>query len=243
MEGLYSAAAGMAAQQRRLDAVANDLANVNTNGYKRTRVSFRDLVYTPTGRGGSPGVSTGSGSAAAISGRSFAQGSMIQSGEPLDVAISGDGFFQVRRPDGSTALTRDGSFRLDANGRLVTADGDLLQPPITMPRGTDVSRVSIAQDGTVSAAGRRVGRIQVVQVNSAQGLQPIGKNLYAATAASGAPRAARTSPVIQGALEGSNVDMADAMVDMMDSQRAYQLASRAIQMQDQMMEIANGVKR
>jgi flagellar basal-body rod protein FlgG len=243
MEGLYSAAAGMAAQQRRLEAVANDLANVNTSGYKRTRVSFRDLVYSPSARGAAAGVSTGAGAAAEISGRSFAEGSMLRTDEPLDVAINGDGFFQVRRPDGSTALTRDGSFRLDANGRLVTADGDLLQPPITVPRGTNPSRVSIAQDGTVSADGRRVGRVRVVQVTSAQGLQPIGKNLFAATAASGAPRAVRTASVVQGSLEGSNVDMGDAMVDMMDSQRAYQLASRAIQMQDQMMEIANGVKR
>ena len=242
MEGLYSAAAGMAAQQRRLEAVANDLANVNTSGYKRARVSFRDLVYSPTGRGAAGGVSTGSGSAAASTGRSFAQGSLVPSGEPLDLAIDGEGFFQVRRADGSTALTRDGSFRLDADGRLVTADGDVVQPPITLPRGTDPKRVSIAADGTVSADGRRLGRIEVVQVASADGLQPIGKNLFAVTAASGTPRATRTS-VVQGALEGSNVDMADAMVDMMDSQRAYQLASRAIQMQDQMMEIANGVKR
>jgi flagellar basal-body rod protein FlgG len=243
MEGLYSAAAGMAAQQRRLEAVANDLANVNTSGYKRTRVSFRDLVYSPSARGGAAGVSTGAGAAAEITGRSFAEGSLLRTDEPLDVAINGDGFFQVRRPDGSSALTRDGSFRLDANGRLVTSNGDLLQPPITLPKGTDPKRVGIARDGTVSADGRRLGRIQVVEVTSAQGLQPIGKNLFAATAASGAPRAVRTTSVVQGSLEGSNVDMGDAMVDMMDSQRAYQLASRAIQMQDQMMEIANGVKR
>jgi flagellar basal-body rod protein FlgG len=243
MEGLYSAAAGMAAQQRRLEAVANDLANVNTSGYKRTRVSFRDLVYSPSGRGSAAGVSSGAGAAADISGRSFSQGTLVPSGEPLDLAIDGEGFFQVRRADGSTALTRDGSFQLDANGRLVTSGGDLLQPPITLPRGTDPSRVSIGHDGTVSANGRRVGRIQVMQVSSDQGLQSIGKNLFAATAASGAPRAVRATSVVQGSLEGSNVDMADSMVDMMDSQRAYQLASRAIQMQDQMMEIANGVKR
>jgi flagellar basal-body rod protein FlgG len=243
MEGLYSAAAGMAAQQRRLEAVANDLANVSTHGYKRTRVSFRDLVYTPTGRGGNAGVSTGAGSAAEITGRSFSQGTLVPSGGPFDVAIEGDGFFQVRRPNGSLALTRDGSFRLDGGGNLVSSDGARLVPPIRVPKGTDVNGVRISPDGTVSADNRRIGRIQVFQVASPQGLQPVGESLFAITAASGTPRALRDSSVMQGHLEGSNVDMADAMVDMMDSQRAFQLASRAIQMQDQMLEIANGVKR
>jgi len=243
MEGLYSAAAGMAAQQRRLEAVANDLANLSTHGYKRTRVSFRDLVYTPTGRGGAAGVATGAGAAAELSGRSFSQGALVPTGEAFDLAIDGEGFFQVRRADGTLALTRDGSFRLDSDRRLVTADGARLEPPVRIPAGVDASRVHVSANGTVTADGRRVGRIVVVEVNSPQGLQSIGGNLFAITAASGQPRGVGGPSIVQGALEGSNVDMADAMVEMMDSQRAFQLASRAIQMQDQMLEIANGVKR
>jgi flagellar basal-body rod protein FlgG len=243
MYGLYSAAAGMAAQQRRLEAVANDLANLSTHGYKHARVSFRDLIYTPAGRGAANGVSTGAGAAAEITGRSFAQGTLEQTGQPLDLAIAGEGFFQVRRADGSLALTRDGSFRVDAGGQVVTANGARLVPPLTLPRNVSPSELSISADGTVSAGNRRLGRIEVVQVASEQGLLPTGDNLFAVTAASGAARRAGDSELIQGSLEGSNVDMGDAMIDMMDSQRAFQLASRAIQLQDQMLEVANGVKR
>ena len=243
MEGLYSAAAGMAAQQRRLEAVANDLANLSTHGYKRTRVSFRDLVYQPAGTGAANGVSTGSGAASEISGRSFSQGTLEQTGQNLDLAIAGEGFFQVRRQDGTLALTRDGSFRVDARGQLVTAGGARLVPPITLPRNVAAGEVHIGPDGTVSAGNRRLGRIEVVQVPSTQGLQSAGESLFVATAASGAPRRAGDAELIQGSLEGSNVDMGDAMVNMMDSQRAFQLASRAIQLQDQMLEVANGVKR
>ena len=235
MDGLYSAAAGMAAQQRRLEAVANDLANLNTHGYKHARVSFRDLVYNAAG--------TGAGSAAEISGRSFSQGSLEQTGQPFDLAIDGEGFFQVRRPDGTLALTRDGSFHVDARGQVVTAGGAKLVPPITLPKGVSAGDVRIAADGTVSAGNRRIGHIQVVQVASPESLEPAGESMFRLTAASGAPRGAGDARLIQGSLEGSNVDMGDAMVDMMDSQRAFQLTSRAIQMQDQMLEVANGVKR
>jgi flagellar basal-body rod protein FlgG len=235
MDGLYSAAAGMAAQQRRLDAVANDLANLSTHGYKHARVSFRDLVYNQAG--------TGAGAAAEISGRNFSQGSLEQTGQSFDLAIDGDGFFQVRRPDGTLALTRDGSFRLDSSGQLVTGTGAKLVPPVKIPANVSPKDVRIAADGSVFAGNRRIGRIQVVQVSSAQGLQPAGDSLFQTTGASGAARAARGTGLIQGALESSNTDMGDAMVDMMDSQRAFQLASKAIQMQDQMLEVANGVKR
>jgi flagellar basal-body rod protein FlgG len=233
----------MAAQQRRLDAVANDLANVSTHGYKHARVAFRDLIYSPAGNGAARGVSTGAGAAAEISGRSFSQGTLEQTGQPFDLAIDGEGFFQVRRADGSLALTRDGSFRLDTNGQVVTSNGARLVPPLTLPTGVSAGDVRIGPDGTVTAGNRRLGTIQVVTVPSPQGLQPAGNSLFLVTAASGAGRRAGDARLMQGSLEGSNVDMSDAMVDMMDSQRAFQLASRAIQMQDQMMEIANGVKR
>lgn len=245
LEGLYSAAAGMAAQQDRMDSLANDVANVNTPGYKRLRVGFRDLIYQESGRGSQPGVRTGTGAAAMSLGRAQAQGSLQQTGNPLDVAIQGHGFFQVRLPDGRIALTRDGNFRLDGAGRLTTQQGALVEPAITVPRGTDPKDVAIAADGTVSiGAGRRLGRIEVVDVPSTDGLQPLGDNLFGLTGASGAARAVagRTS-VAQGTLEMSNVGIADAMVDMMDAQRSYELASKAITMQDQILGVANGVKR
>ena len=133
LEGLYSAAAGMSAQQQRIDTLANDVANVSTTGYKHTRVAFRDLLYTQDRSGV---VSSGAGAAATPIGRGFAQGAMRETGNKLDVAIEGDGFLQVRRADGTTALTRDGSLRLDPDGRVTTQRGELLQPAITVPTGT-----------------------------------------------------------------------------------------------------------
>ena len=245
LEGLYSAAAGMAAQQRRLDGVANDLANASTTGYKHVRVGFRDLLYSAQGGAAGPTVLAGAGSAAGFVGRSQEQGALQTTGQPLDVAIQGPGFLQVKRADGSLALTRDGSLRLDALGRLTTADGDVVQPPITAPRGTTPDQLSIAADGTVRVGtGRALGRIELVTVPSPDGLQSLGANRFGVTAASGQPIAAGPDTSLrQGVLEGSNVDVGDAMVDMIDAQRSFQLASKAIQMQDQMLEIANQVKR
>jgi flagellar basal-body rod protein FlgG len=245
LSGLYSAAAGMAAQQQRIDGVANDLANASTTGYKHVRVGFRDLLYNAQGGSAGPTVLAGAGAAAGFIGRSQEQGALQTTDQPLDVAIQGPGFFQVKRPDGSLALTRDGSLRLDSQGRLTTSDGNVLQPEITVPRGTSADELSIAGDGTVRAgAGRPLGRIELVTVPAPDGLQPLGGNLFAANAASGQPTAAgNDSTLRQGTLEGSNVDVGDAMVDMIDAQRSFQLASKAIQMQDQMLEIANQVKR
>jgi flagellar basal-body rod protein FlgG len=235
LQGMHAAAAGMAAQQGRIDALSNDLANVSTTGYKRARVGFRDLVYAASG--------AGSGAAVASLGRGLAQGALRRTDAPLDVAIQGQGYLQVRRADGSPALTRDGALHADAQGRLVTSSGEQLQPAIALPAGTDAADVKIAGDGTVTAGGRRIGRIEIVDVPAPQGLQPLGGSLFAVTAASGPARAAAGATIEQGALESANVDMADAMVELMDAQRSFQLASRAIQVQDQMMEIANGVKR
>jgi flagellar basal-body rod protein FlgG len=239
LEGLYTAAAGMAAQERRLDAVSNDIANVNTSGYKKVRVGFRDLVYQ---NDGPSGVRTGAGAAATELGRGSEQGALQQTGNPLDLAIQGDGYFQVRRADGQLALTRNGSFDVDARGQVVNANGERLVPPINVPRGIDPSTVQIAPDGTVAANGRTLGRIQLVTVPAPNGLTPAGDNDYLLSAASGAVRPAGGT-LLQGALEASNVDLADSMVDMMDAQRSYSMASKAIQMQDKMMEIANGIKQ
>jgi flagellar basal-body rod protein FlgG len=240
LEGLYTAAAGMAAQQQRMDALSNDVANVNTSGYKRVRIGFRDLVYQADGPSG---VRTGSGAAATQIGRGQEQGAFQQTGEAFDLAIGGEGYFQVRRANtGEIALTRNGSFRLDANGQLVTAEGDRLVPPIQLPRGIDPKTVNIGSDGTLSAAGRRIGQIQLVTVPAPNGLAAAGSGYFTVTAASGGVRRA-DGEIQQGMLEASNVDLADAMVDMMDAQRSYSMASKAIHMQDQMMEIANGVKQ
>ncbi len=239
LEGLYSAAAGMQAQQQRIDSVANDLANVNTNGYKHTRVAFRDLLYVDDASGN---VRSGAGAAATTIGRGFTQGAMRETGNPLDVAIEGEGFLRVRRADGTDALTRDGSLRIDPRGRLTTQRGELVQPAITVPAGTDESAVSIGADGTVSASNRPVGRIQLVNVRSPESLDPIGENLYRTTAASGAATNATGARLTQGSVEASNVDVGDSMTEMIDAQRSFQLASRAVQMQDQMLQIANQVK-
>jgi flagellar basal-body rod protein FlgG len=239
LEGLYSAAAGMTAQQQRMDTLANDVANVNTTGYKHTRVAFRDLLYTQDRAGV---VSSGAGVAATPAGRGFAQGSLRETGDKLDVAIEGDGFLQVRRADGTMALTRDGSLRLDPTGRLTTQRGELLQPAITVPAGTSEADLRIAADGTVSAGDRRLGRIQLVTVRAPQALQSAGDSLFVATAGSGPAQAMPTGRVVQGALESSNVDLAEAMTQMMESQRTFQMASKAVQMQDQMLQIANQVK-
>jgi len=239
LEGLYSAAAGMQAQQQRIDSVANDLANVNTNGYKHTRVAFRDLLYVNDASGN---VHSGAGAAATTIGRGFTQGAMRETGNPLDVAIEGEGFLRVRRADGTDALTRDGSLRIDPRGRLTTQRGELVQPAITVPAGTNESAVSIGADGTVSANSRPVGRIQLVNVRSPESLDVIGENLYRTTAASGAATNATAARLTQGTIEASNVDVGDSMTEMIDAQRSFQLASRAVQMQDQMLQIANQVK-
>jgi flagellar basal-body rod protein FlgG len=243
LDGLYSAAAGMAAQQQRMDAVANDLANVSTTGYKKVRVGFRDLLYTQAGKAAGTGVREGAGSAATQLGRTLEQGSLQNTGRMLDVAIQGQGFMRVRQANGTVGLTRDGSLYVNAKGQLVTSTGGRVLPAINVPAGTSPDDITIATDGTVLANSKQVGKIQLVTVRSPEGLTPVGDNLFTASAASGPIRTANGATLQQGFLEGSNVDLGDAMVDMMDSQRSFQLASKAIQMQDEMAGIANGVKQ
>jgi flagellar basal-body rod protein FlgG len=244
LEGLRTAAAGMAAQQQMLDTVSNDLANSNTTGYKHVRVGFSDLLYQQGGRPTASGVMVGSGARAVDGGRGFEQGPLQQTGNPLDVAIEGEGFMKVKLTDGRQALTRDGDLHTDGNGRLTTNSGALLQPPINIPAGVDDDQIEIGKDGKVTAAGKPVGQIQLVTVRNKQGLQSAGDNAFVATAASGAVIPAATSTVLtQSSLEGSNVDTSQAIVDMLQAQRSYQLTSKAISTADQMAEIANQVKR
>ncbi|MGI9658156.1 MAG: flagellar hook-basal body protein [Gaiellaceae bacterium] len=232
--GIHSAAAGLLAHQARMDALANDIANVSTSGYKSTRIAFQELV-------GADGA--GSGAASVELGRSLRPGTFVQSGDPLSVAIDGPGFLQVRRADGSAALTRSGELHVDSNGALVTASGERLEPPVTLPPGTSPGNVDIEINGEVSANGRAIGRIELVEVPAPSGLISAAGNLFLATESSGAPTASTSSTLLQGVVEGSNVDLGTAMVEMIAAQRGFQLSSRAVRTQDQLMEIANAIRR
>ncbi|HUN77610.1 MAG TPA: flagellar hook-basal body protein [Solirubrobacteraceae bacterium] len=238
-EGMYAAASGMAAQQEQLDAIGNDLANASTTGYRTERVGFRDLLYNQIQQAGTE-TTVGAGAAANVIGFDQSQGSIQSTGDPLDLAIEGDGYFTVQQPGGGTALTRDGAFQVDAQGRLITAQGALLQPPITLPSGVSPSEVSIAPDGTVTGPrGAPLGRIGLVTVPAPEHLLAAGGSLFTTTTASGAARPLEGSTIHQGALEASNVDLGTEMTQLMSTQRAYQLASSAIQNEDQMLSIAN----
>jgi len=243
LESMYSAAAGLAAQQARLDAVANDLANVDTTGYKHARVAFRDLVYLQAERGAARGVEVGAGATATYLGRSTTQGAVQQTDRKLDVALQGPGYLQVRLADGRTAVTRDGNLRLDPRGRLGLSTGELLQPPITLPAGANEDDVFIAGTGQISYKGRPLGALRLVEVPAPSGLQSGPNNTLLPSQASGALRPARSTTVTSGMLEGSNVDAGTAMTQLIESQRAFQLASKAISTQDQILQIANEVKR
>ncbi len=244
LEGMYSAAAGMIAQQRRLDALSNDIANVNTPGYKPLRQGFRDLLYSEAGIATTDGVQIGAGSAIVDLGRSSAPGNIVASDEPLNIALNGPGYFQVRSAQGETLLTRNGQLKIDDRGRLATQDGKLLQPAIQLPAGTDPASVSIAGNGNVTVGDKVVGKISIVNVQAPTALAPRGDDAFQVTAESGAARAAgAATQVMQGAMEMSGVQLSDSMTDMIQAQRAFQLASRAISTQDKVAEIALGVKR
>jgi flagellar basal-body rod protein FlgG len=243
LEGLKAAATGMTAQQQRMDALSDDIANVNTTGYKHERVAFADLVSGAPGPGAAQSVAAGAGVAATVAGRATGQGALRVTDQPLDVAIQGEGYLQVKLADGRTALTRDGSLHVDARGRLTTASGALLQPPVTLPRGVSAKEVTIGPDGTLNAQGKPIGRMALVSVAAPHRLDDAGNGTYTTNAQSGPPRVAGTdTKLAQGALEASNVDIADAMVDLMDAQRSFQMASQAVRTQDQMLSIANGLK-
>jgi flagellar basal-body rod protein FlgG len=243
LQGLYAAASGMEAQQTQFDAISNDLANLDTTGYQSEQVGFQDLLYSGAGNASGSPVATGSGSAASVIGRDLSQGPIQPTGRSLDVAISGPGYLQVRRNDGTVGLTRDGALQQDAQGDLTNADGNPLIPPVKIPSGVDPNSVKIAANGTVTAGSATLGRIALVDVPAPNGLAPVGDSTFVTTAASGATRPAAGSSLQQGALEGSNVDVNEAMSQMITAQRSYQMASQAIQYQDQMLQIADGIKK
>jgi flagellar basal-body rod protein FlgG len=251
----------MEAQQFQMDTISNNLANVNTTGFRRNEARFQDLVYQEMRAPGSPvgasvvpvGQDVGLGVKVGSSEKIFTQGNLMQTGNPLDVAIQGDGFFQVTMPDGTTAYTRDGSFKRDANGAIVTADGYFVQPQITIPQ--NAQQLSVGEDGTVTAMvpgsnlPQQLGQIQVARFVNPAGLSPVGgHNLYTQTAASGAPIV--TQPGLNGAgslqagyLENSNVQVVQEIVNMIVSQRAFEANSKTITAADEMLQTANQIIR
>jgi flagellar basal-body rod protein FlgG len=229
--GLQIAASGLLAQEWRLAAVANDVANVNTAGYTASRTAFSEVLGTQGGvRAGSAGSSS-------------VGGTLAPSDNPLAVAIDGPGFIQVRAADGTVALSRDGNLHVGSDGKLALASGAVLDPPVTIPADVEAGTVSIARDGTVTAAGRKLGALTLVDVPAADELASRPDGLRTTTAASGAAQASEAVTVQQGFVEGSNVDLASALTELMDAQRAFQLSSRALHTQDQLLEIANGIRR
>jgi flagellar basal-body rod protein FlgG len=240
LEGLYSAASGMEAQQQQFDAISNDIANVDTPGYQSTIVGFHDLLYSNGGYGSN--VPTGAGAEAQVVGHDQSQGAIQQTNQPLDVAINGPGYLEVRRQDGTIGLTRDGALQLNANRQLTTQTGMLVQPPITIPAGVPDNQVSISANGTVQAAGKTLGKLSLVNVPAPDGLVADGDGVFSATAASGAIVSAKNATLQQGALEGSNVNLGDEMSKMMTAQQEYAMGSQAVQYQAQMLQIANEIK-
>jgi flagellar basal-body rod protein FlgG len=239
-EGLYSAASGMEAQQQQFNAISNDMANLDTPGYQSTIVGFHDLLYSNGSYGSN--VATGAGAAASVVGHDQTQGAINTTNRQLDVAIQGQGYMQVRRPDGSTGLTRNGRLELNSKRELTNQEGMLVQPPITIPTGVSSDQITIGADGTVQAAGKSVGKISLVDVPAPDGLVADGDSIFSATAASGAIKTAKNASLQQGALEGSNVDLGDEMAKMMTAQQEYAMGSQAIQYQGQMLSIANQIK-
>jgi flagellar basal-body rod protein FlgG len=258
---LYSASSGMQAQQLNLDTIANNLANVNTTGFKKTRVDFQDLLYqtfrAPGLQGTSgtvipTGIQVGLGARPIATQRIFSQGDFQQTDNPLDIVIEGDGFFQVQRADGTTAYTRAGAFKKDGTGRLVTSDGAVLTPNIVIP--ADAKNITIGSDGVVSVAlsngatTSTLGTVQLAQFVNPGGLLSVGRNLFVPTAASGdavtgAPGQNGFGTLTQGFLELANVKVVDEMVAMITSQRAYEANSKAIQTADEMLSISNALRR
>ncbi|MEZ5444428.1 MAG: flagellar basal-body rod protein FlgG [Gammaproteobacteria bacterium] len=250
---LWVAKTGLDAQNTRMQVIAHNLANVNTTGFKRDRASFEDLLYQTVRQPGAAssqnselpsGLMLGTGVRIVATEKNFGQGSIEQTDNPLDVAIQGRGFFQVLMPDGSISYTRDGSFEMDSEGQLVTSEGYLVEPAITIPE--DTLSLTVGSDGTVSAlvAGestpQQIGTIELADFINPLGLQPIGQNLFketvsSGTAQTGTPGTDGMGTLVQGSLESSNVNVVEELVNMIETQRAYEMNSKAISTVDQML--------
>ena len=254
---LWIAKTGLDAQQKRMSVISNNLANVNTTGFKRDRAVFEDLLYQsirqPGGQSGPDtqlptGLMLGTGTRLVATEKNHIQGNMITTGNALDMAIGGEGFFQIQQADGTVAYTRDGSFKVSNAGQVVTANGSLLIPPIVLPE--NLATLTIGQDGTVVAeltnggGQAALGQIQVARFVNPAGLQSMGQNLYRETPGSGAPQLlvpgqGGGGPLYQGTLEASNVNVVEEMVSMIETQRAYEVNSKAISAVDGMLRFLN----
>jgi len=261
IRSLWTSATGMQAQALNLDVIANNLANVNTAGFKKSRAEFQDLLYEtlrPAGTSSSQdtqvptGIQIGHGTRPSTVLKIFSQGNMENTQNELDLAIEGDGFFQIILPNGETAYTRDGSFKLDSDGRIVNSDGFALEPEISIP--SDALSISVGIDGTVSVlqAGdstpSEIGTIELARFVNPAGLISTGRNLYITSEASGdemtgIPGEDGLGSLAQGFLEMSNVSVVDEMVSMITAQRAYEVNSKSIQTADEMLQMANNIKR
>jgi len=256
-QALWIAKTGLEAQQTRMAITANNLANVNTTGFKRSRAVFEDLLYQNNGQAGAQssedtqlnsGLMVGTGVRIVATEKIFNQGNLVQTGNSLDMAIQGRGFFQVLTPEGSLAYTRDGTFQVNADGEIVTAKGFTLDPGITIPE--DAQSITISGDGIVSALQpgnstvTELGTIQIADFVNPAGLQPIGQNLFLETGSSGSPQTGTPGldgigTLSQGSLETSNVNTVEELVNMIETQRAYEMNSKAIATAEQMLEFAN----
>jgi flagellar basal-body rod protein FlgG len=254
IRSLFIAKTGLEAQQTNLDVITNNLANVSTNGFKKSRAVFEDLLYQNVRQPGAQssqqtqlpsGLQVGTGTRTVATERIFTQGNPQQTGNSKDVMINGSGFFQVLLPDGTQAYTRDGSFQTDSNGQLVTSSGYVLQPPITVPN--NALSVTVGRDGTVSIttqgtpAPTQIGSIQVSTFVNPAGMESRGENLYLETGASGTanantPGTNGAGVLMQGYVETSNVNVVEEMVNMIQTQRAYEINSKAITTSDQMLQ-------
>jgi len=256
-QSLWISKTGLEAQQNRLSVISNNLANVNTTGFKKSRAMFEDLLYQTVRQAGGQtsqetelpsGLSLGAGVRTVATQKMHSQGSIIQSDNPYDLAIQGHGYFQILLPNGNIGYSRNGEFQINSQGQLVTSSGYRLQPDVIIPE--NAMSVTIGRDGTVSVlqpgnpAPAGVGTIQLADFVNRPGLQPIGENLYLETAASGAPQVSAPDQLgkgslVQGALETSNVNVVEELVNMIETQRAYEMNSKAIATADQMLQYVN----
>lgn len=253
IKSLYTAASGVYAQQLNVDIIANNLANINTNGYKQVNATFADLLYqfSPYAPSSNEPIIVGSGSRLASTQRDFAQGTLVDTGRYLDIAIEGRGYLQVQNTDGTISYTRDGSLTIADDGRLMTSNGYILYPQITVPQGTqrlDIQRNGVVRAELANGNSQIIGRINLANFNNINGLESLGNNLFAATTVSGAaqvgnPETGGRGSLQQGYVERSNVDIAQQMTNLIIGQRAYELSSRAIKTADEMMAIANDIRR
>jgi len=254
---LWVSKTGLDAQQSRLSVISNNLANVNTTGFKRDQAVFEDLMYQNIRQSGAAssedtelpsGTSVGTGVRVVATEKLHTQGNLVQTGNPLDAAVQGRGFFQILRPDGSTAYTRDGSFQVNSQGQVVNSSGFQLQPSITIPTGAQ--SLTVGEDGIVSvllagsAAPSQVGNIQTSDFINPTGLQAIGGNLFLETASSGSPQTGTPGlngfgTLISGAVETSNVNVVEELVNMIETQRAYEMNSKVISTTDQMLQFVS----